>query len=254
MTTSGTGKWTSRRRRAAPQQATSEAVSPGNAQAGRTGQFQRAVTLLELLLVISLLGLLAAFLWPDFGTATRNELLDESARRMKTLIAMCRAEAMNESIRYQISLRADGSLEVRRQYDPIEAPHVFVPVRKDWARQAILLEDVWVESVVPLPDGPAPVLLEDELVEVEEMEEQPIPIEEFEEPVVLLFEPDGTSDSLRWTLRDGLGRGVEMMLDGRLGRVTVERVARIPEEQVERPPEIEEEELPWDDPDWEPER
>ncbi|MFH1747571.1 MAG: hypothetical protein ABIG44_11060 [Planctomycetota bacterium] len=216
-------------------------------------QSRWAVTLLELLLVISLLGLLAVFLWPDFGTATRHELLDESARRMKTLIAMCRAEAMNQSIRYQISFRADGSLKVRRQYDPIEAPHIFVPVRSDWARRAILLEDVWVESVVPLPDGPAPILIEDELIEVEEMEEDPIPIEEFEEPVVILFETDGTSDSLRWTLRDANGRGVEMMLDGRLGRVTIDLVVR--EDDAERPPEIEEDEIePWDDPDWEPER
>ena len=187
---------------------------------------RRAVTLIELLLVISLITLLALFTWPNFDNASRRERLDESARRLKSLIAMCRAEAMNEAVRYRVTFRLDGSVKVRRQYDPIKAPHVYIPVGKSWARMAFLLEDVWVESVALLPDGPPPILVDDELEEFDDMEEdlEPILIEEFETPIEIDFAVDGTSDSLLWILRDSAGRGKEMTLDGRLGRVSVELI------------------------------
>jgi prepilin-type N-terminal cleavage/methylation domain-containing protein len=90
-------------------------------------------TLLELLLVISLIALLAVLTWPNLDTASRSEHLDESGAADEALIAMCRAEAMSEALRYRITFRLDGSIKVRRQFDPIRAPHVFVPVERDWA-------------------------------------------------------------------------------------------------------------------------
>lgn len=218
------------------------------------------MTLIELLLVITLLMLLAAIAWPNFTAMGRAERLEESARRIKSLIAMCRAEAMNTGRRHRITIRLDGSLKLRRQLDPITAPHVYVPVQKPWARLAFLLEDVWVESVSLLPDGPPPIRVEDELMEFEDMEEdfEPVLIEDFENPIDIDFAPDGTSDSLRWTLRDALGRGIEMTLDGRVGRVSQTWVAAVPPEEVQRPPEIDleaeaeaEQEL-WDEFGWAP--
>lgn len=219
---------------------------------------QRALTLIEVLLVISLLGLLAAFAWPSFGSAARTEQLDESARRIKSLIAMCRAQAMNDALRYRITIRLDGSIKLRRQFDPIEGPHVFVPVRANWNRLAFLLQEVWVESVALLPDGPPPILIDDEIEQFEDMEDdfEPLPIEDYDQPIHILFEPDGTSDSLLWVLRDEMGHGFQMTLDGRIGRITVELVDPIPEDTVARPPEIDlEEELDeereaWDEVGW----
>ena len=205
-------------------------------------------TLVEVLLVISLLGMLAVLMWPEFSTASRSEQLDESVRRMKSLVTMCRAEAMNGARLYRIEIRADGSLRVRRQADPILAPQIYESVRADWAQRAILLADVWVESVVLLPEGPPPVLVDDELVEYQDreydydVELEPVLVEEFEESVTIEFRPDGTSDSLRWVLRDVRGRGVEMTLDGRLGRVAIMAVDSLETGSVERPPAIEEEE------------
>jgi prepilin-type N-terminal cleavage/methylation domain-containing protein len=220
----------------------------------------RGVTLIELLLVVSLLALLALLSWPDFESAAQSEQLAESARRIRALVAMCRAEAMNEARRVRITIRLDGSLKLRQQLDPVRWPQVYIPIQKDWARVPALLEDVWVEAVALLPDGPPPVLVEDEIRQFEDMEEQfePVPIEQFERPIDVVFQPDGTSTSLRFVLRDTTGRGLVLTLDGRVGRLAVEWVPRLDPQEVERPPavdlaaEAEEEERLWSEAGWSP--
>jgi len=195
-----------------------------------------AFTLLELLLVLGLLAVLMAFAWPNLSGATRVERLRESAQRMQTLVAMCRAEAMNEGRTYRIVFRPDGSVRVRCQLDPLEAPHVFVPVTTGWARTEVLLEDVWVAAVQLLPDGPAPIRIVDEQLEFPEMELDLQPIEDFAEPPVIEFQPNGSCDSLRLLLRDAQGAGRLLTLDGRLGRVTIEEYESAAAEDVQRPP------------------
>ena len=48
---------------------------------------------------------------------------------------------------------------------------------------------------------------------------------------------------MRWVLRHEQGYGVQVTLDGRLGRMDFEPAERILEEEVERPPALPEEEL-----------
>lgn len=199
----------------------------------------KAFTLLEVLLVIALLSMLAAFSWPLLGRAREAEELFESARRVKTLMQMCRARAMNESRRYRITFQTDGTLELRRQRDPLYAPQEFYRFRESWATASVLLERVWVEALLPLPDGPPPIDVEDALIEFEEFDEELIPITDLDRAFVLNFEPDGTSGSVRWLLRDLDGRGLEMTLDGRLGRVIAEPVERVDSSRVDRPSPLE---------------
>ena len=212
---------------------------------------RRAFTLLEVLLVISLLGFLASFLWPVFGDAANSHQLDESVQRMKSLVAMCRAQAMNESRCYRLTFRLDGSVKLTRQLDPFDAPHIYVRVRDEWAATPGLLEDVWVEAVLPLAEGPPPLLVEDDYIDFfdeDELELELIRVDELEEPFALDFLPDGSSASMRWVLRHEQGYGMQVTLDGRLGRMDFEAAERIPEEEVERPlplspEELEEEEM-----------
>jgi prepilin-type N-terminal cleavage/methylation domain-containing protein len=136
-------------------------------------QTGRAFTLLEVLLVIVLLGVLFAFAWPDFAAATEGERLKESAQRMRALIAMCRAEAMNETVCYRIKIRLDGGVRVHRQADALLAPQLYITPRAGWARQDMLLEDVWVEAVQDLPEGPPPIQIIDEKLEFPEMAIEP---------------------------------------------------------------------------------
>lgn len=195
---------------------------------------RKAFTVLEVLMVITLLAVIAAIAWPDFFQSRRHEQLDESGRRLRTLIQMCRAQAMNETRRYCLAFFPDGSIELLRQRDPILAPHQYFRFREPWADIAILLEDVWVESILPLPEGPPPLDIRDELIEFRQFQEEPTPISDLEAPFMLYFEPDGISRCVQWTLRAETGRGLKMTLDGRLGRVKIESAEDLAE-GFERP-------------------
>ncbi len=192
-------------------------------------------------MVVAILGLLAALLWPDFWQFQRSGQLDESVRRMRSLVGLTRAHAMSETRTYRLLIRRDGSLRLERQLDPVLAPETFVRVRSTWARVAVLQPEVWIESVTPLPEGPAPIDIVDDQIEFPELDEQVIAVEELDKPEVIEFRPDGTSDSLRWTLRAADGRGVRLTLDGRLGRVSVEPVERLDPDELRRPEPLEEE-------------
>jgi prepilin-type N-terminal cleavage/methylation domain-containing protein len=194
-----------------------------------------AFTLVELLLVIAIVGVLAMVVVPQFLGFSKHRQLDESVNRMKALVAMCRAEAMNQSRRYRIELHRDGSVAVAEQRDPLTAPHEFVEVPEAWAVLPILMEDVWVASVLRLPEGPPPVLVDDRSIEFTKFEEQPVSITELDEPVYLEFAPNGVSPSARWTLRNAGGHGRQLTLDGRIGRIEVLDLDPLRPDQIERP-------------------
>ncbi len=238
------------------------ALAPLTNGTGARLHLRRAFTLLEVLLVVSILAMLAMFTWPSFQGTSDRARLDESVRRLKTLIAMCRAEAMTETRCYRITFRLDGSIKLRRQLDPITHPQVYIPVQREWANLAFMLDGVWVESVCLLPDGPPPVQVEDELKTFDHMERdfEPIDIENFEQPIDITFNPDGTSRSLRWLIRDDTGRGFQLTLDGRVGRLAVEELPTLKPGEVEPPPainldqEAEQERAQWEEAGWEPYR
>lgn len=201
----------------------------------RTRSTTRAFTLVEMLLAIVLIGVLALFAWPNFDHAGRTAQLRESVGRMRALVAMCRAQAMNEARQYRVVFDLDGSVGVLHQKDPLNAPEEFVSVAADWARLPYVLDEVWIEGVVDLPDGPAPIEVEDELIEFEEYDLQPVVLEQLEEPVMIEFAPDGSSNSVRWSFRDAFGHGREMTLDGRLGRIDVVDLDPVSRDELQRP-------------------
>lgn len=224
-------------------------------------------TLLELLLVILLIGLLFGVATPyamrSFGPAK----LVESAERFKTLIALCRAQAMSDGRDYRIEFRADGTIRVRRQLHPLSAPQTFVEVPYTWADTQVLMDDVWVEAFVSMPEGPPPLDVEsDEIAAdtfggvedfelLEEVDDEQYELlawgeRDDEDVVAITFRPDGSSPSARWRMRDTRGRAFEMTLDGRLGRVAWEEAEGLPADEVVRPePLSDDEDI---EPDYEP--
>ncbi len=183
--------------------------------------FSTAFTLLELVLVMTLLAIVAAFAIPNFGAAATGENRRESGRRIRALVGMCRAEAMSTACRHRLLVRQDGSVRVRRQADPLKAPHLYITPRAAWARGPFLQPDVWIEAVQLLPDGPPPIRIIDEKLVFPDTEIDTTPVQELERPVQVEFEPDGTCNSLRFVLRHVDGQGLLVTLDGRLGRVTL---------------------------------
>lgn len=198
-------------------------------------------TLLEVLMVVALLGVVAAFMWPEFHNVATAEHVKESARRLQALVSMCRAEAMNETRTYRIRTRPDGSVRVLCQADALKAPHLYITPPVGWARQQILLSDVWVEGVQLLPEGPPPIRIIDEQLEFPEVEIKPVPVVELPAALDLDFAPDGTCNSLRWVLRDERGSGLLVTLDGRFGRVKIEDWTAVPEGEIRRPEALPEE-------------
>lgn len=193
--------------------------------------------------MIVLVGMVVAFGWPNFAPAARSEELAESVRRIKAALGMCRAQAMNEARRFRFEIRPSGELWITQQLDPLEAPHEYIAVPADWVHMQLLQPAVWVESVQAMPGGPPPIdMPTDEALEVaggviefDEFAEAVVSILALERPFRIDFLPDGSSTSARWVLRDERGRGVQMTLDGRLGRVDAKTVDALPGERAERP-------------------
>lgn len=63
---------------------------------------QRAFSLIELILVIFLLGLILAFVFPDLKVGERQRALPESADRLQALIIACRAQAIADGREYRL--------------------------------------------------------------------------------------------------------------------------------------------------------
>jgi prepilin-type N-terminal cleavage/methylation domain-containing protein len=194
------------------------AANPGNAAR------PRAFTLIEVLLSLVILSVVVSVFWMSYDGMRHQEDLPESVRRIRSAVAMCRAKAMEEGRRYRMRIHRDGTIDLTRQLDPMIAPHLFGHIRNDWAYEALLLDDVWVESVQPMPDGPPPIGVVDDQLELTKYDiEEPIAVGELEAPLEIWFEPDGTSTSARWTLRHAAGPAIRMLLDGRVGRITTDQ-------------------------------
>ncbi|MBL8878239.1 MAG: prepilin-type N-terminal cleavage/methylation domain-containing protein [Phycisphaerales bacterium] len=196
---------------------------------------RRAFTLFEILLVIVILALLAMVTIPMFSGSYDAEHMPESSKRIRSLLSMARASAMNDALRYRVTFERDGTLSVSRQKDAISAPHEYVSVAQAWAELDYVLPSAWIEKVRVLPHGPPPLNVEDDLVEFKADENEPLELAAYETEPFVDFQPDGSSLSARWILRDARGLGLQMTLDGRLGRVAIAEVDAIPKDDAAAP-------------------
>lgn len=224
----------------------SAAASPGVANVCaplRPRVMRRAAfTMFEILLVIVILALLAMVTIPMFSGSYDAEHLPESSKRIRSLLSMARASAMNDALRYRVLFERDGTLSVSRQKDAITAPHIYVPVAQAWAELEFVLPSAWIDRVRVLPHGPPPLNVDDNLVEFDSDENEPLEIASYDEAPFVDFQPDGSSLSARWVLRDTRGLGYEMTLDGRLGRVAIKEIDAIPKDEATPPKRMTDEE------------
>lgn len=119
----------------------------------------RAYTLLEVLIVLSLLVLLASMAWPLVQSQILASELPESASRMRETLYMTRSAAMLEHRRHRIRF-APGKQQpiIEVELDPILRPGEWVHCTYPWTREPILLKDVQVHGIFPgRPDYLKPV-------------------------------------------------------------------------------------------------
>ncbi len=116
----------------------------------------RAVTLIELVLVMGLLVAITAMVLPNFIREIRQDPLSRSGRQMRSLISLARAHAAYDGLRYRIRflnkdeedvLSDDLQPRVEREGDPIKEPEVFSLVLEPWAREPVFLRDTWCIEV-----------------------------------------------------------------------------------------------------------
>lgn len=109
-----------------------------------------AFTLLEILIVLSLLVVLSIFAWPLMQTQITAAKLPESAARIRETLYMTRSAAMLEHRRHRVRF-APGAQQpaVEIEIDPIYQPGIWVPVAYPWTKEPMMLDDAQVHDIQP---------------------------------------------------------------------------------------------------------
>jgi type II secretory pathway pseudopilin PulG len=173
-------------------------------------------TLLEVSLVIGLILALTAILVPNFLREIKADELPRSARQLRSLLTLIRANAAFDGKRYRLRFPDPETDEtdpmggvnqpiIEREDDPVRHPEEFILVTAPWAIGTTFLGEVWCAQV--RPGRPTIERLQDERDKLAEdiadslreaFAEEEIEIQAERPPV--LFEPDGSTDWVAFVL------------------------------------------------------
>ena len=205
-----------------------------------------------MLLVLSLLALVLAFSLPDYGRMAQSQALLDSAKNLRTLIVLTRAQAMQAGVGHRIFFPgtadpndryADKEIdvpfetkqpEVERQKDPLMNPHVYEGTRPEWMLDKIMQDGT--RCVAVLPGKPHFGIRPDSEIA------GPSVTEDLAEFVRLGFNADGTTSWVTFVLTDlpfdeepeerHVGRILNVIVDGRTGQTWIQRALRVEEVEV----------------------
>jgi len=187
---------------------------------------QPAFTLIEVLLVLSLLALLTGWVTPVLFGHLKSRKLTESASQFRSLLVITRAHAMSTGKRFRIGWdEEDQQPIVEYEPEPIDGPDEFVAYEAEWAADEILLDGVNCHEV----RLGRPVYLE--VIDEDQkggMFESGGAFEQEELRPEVVFDPTGQVEWATFVLADAeLGEMLEdtarvlVVLDGRTGDVSV---------------------------------
>ncbi len=179
------------------------------ASRGNRRQRPRAYTLLEVILAIGLLVAISAMAIPSFVRQIEREELPGSGRQLRSLLAMTRAHASFDGMRYRIRFPKEDEKDpmggdqqplIEREDDPIHDPEVFNEVKAPWIMGKTLLGNVRCAEV--RLGRPTIDVLRERREKVTEVSEEMLRSPENFEPEYppLYIEPDGTSEWATFTL------------------------------------------------------
>jgi len=187
----------------------------------RARSTRRGFTLLEMLLVLSLLVVMTSFAWPLLSGPFARQRVARAADQIRTEWARCRNRAMLSGDVYMFRyLQGSGQFQIERYagLDVADASgtgtvsgtaQVPLPA-SGGAQQEILPEGVTFLQDETLADVRSQFVATDELSTMTESWSAPI-----------LFYPDGTTSTTRITLVGDTGRGIAVSLRGLTGIATV---------------------------------
>lgn len=214
---------------------------------------RRAFTLLEVVLTILLLGFIIAFVFPDLSSEKQARSLIESSDRLRSLIAMSHAEAMQSGLRYRIAFpgtpdpldrTAQKEIDVpaqtlqptvQRQNDPLNNPESYGDFDAEWKSQEILMEGT--RCVAVLPGRPAFEISGSSPIAGPSIAKNQAVF------VPLTINPDGSCDWVTFVLTDlpleieeplseHATRIYNVIVDGRTGQAWIQRALRVEEVEV----------------------
>lgn len=174
---------------------------------------RRGFTLVEVTLVVGILVLISAMIIPNFLRQIRGEAMPRSARQLRSLITLVRANASFDNRRYRIRFPNEDEKDlfggrtqplIEREDDPIDEPEIFNVVTDPWAIEPTFMGDVWcaevrlgkptIERLRELRERSADGV-ERELEEARERDDKIDP-----DRPPLFIEPDGSSEWVTFVL------------------------------------------------------
>lgn len=174
---------------------------------------RRGFTLVEVTLVVGILVLISAMIIPNFLRQIRGEAMPRSARQLRSLITLVRANASFDNRRYRIRFPNEDEKDlfggrtqplIEREDDPIDEPEIFNVVTDPWAIEPTFMGDVWcaevrlgkptIERLRELRERAADGV-ERELEEAKERDDKIDP-----DRPPLFIEPDGSSEWVTFVL------------------------------------------------------
>jgi len=209
----------------------------------------RAVTLVEVILVILVIGLIIGFAFPKLDVALKGGSLTESADRLRSLILMSHAEAMQTGLKYRIQFPgtpdpndplAEKEIDVpfetlqpfvERQVAPIENREAFGGFDASWKDKPILQPGTRCVAVHPgMPRSDIRSDSEVAGISFNDLEAEFVP---------LVLNPDGRADAVTFVLTDlppdtelaarHMSRIYDVAVDGRTGAVWMQRKFQVAE-------------------------
>jgi type II secretion system protein H len=109
---------------------------------------EKGFTLIELIMVLIVIAVCAALVFPSFRGSGEGLRLRHSARRIVVLTKRARLKAVTEAVEYRLSMDpASGEFWLTRVADPLGEPGVFTEPEGDWGRRFRLEEGVQFGSV-----------------------------------------------------------------------------------------------------------
>ncbi len=216
------------------------AASSQGTRTGRRRCRRRGFSLLELLLVLGMMALLTAMVFPNLIGQIEEVRLPDSAEQMRALVTAVRSNAMFDGKRYRIRFPRDDEIDdtgddrqpiVEREDDPISEPEEYNRVIAPWTFGEVFRTGVWCAQVrIGRPS------IDDDFLSGEESEDMAEVVFEDEDPRLppLVIGPDGSSEWATFVLtsvdremdieeieeRDPV---IEVILDGMTGLIWLQR-------------------------------
>ncbi len=118
-------------------------------------------TLVELLLVVTILATTAALVAPSFRGFYAGRQLADAAARLSVLLRRARTKAATEQLRVRLNIDPDSRIYwLTVEADPFEAPGAFVPPGDAWGRRFTLPNGVQLSRVTIDGEDAEPVAFE----------------------------------------------------------------------------------------------